>query len=287
VQFGFVLPNNWGIDDVGAVVDLAPRAEAAGFDSVWVNHHLLNVGYVGDRLGQRPYHDALTVLTWAAASTSRVELGMSVLVIPYLNPFVLAKTIATLDQLSGGRVRCGVGVGSLPEENEAVGVVGYGDRGPYADEFLSVLRTLWDDDEPEYHGRFFSFGPVPAAPKPWQRRRLPIAVGGNRVPALRRVARFGDCWHALGVRVDGMRTRLARLDELLEEQGRRRHDVLISLRFDVPADMTPSTLVGLCEDYRDAGVGEMAFSLGSPDVESQQRLLDTIATEVIPALGAE
>src|SRR5262245_5166881 len=129
MQFGFVLPNNWGIDDAGAVVDLAQRAEAAGFDSVWVNHHLLNVGYVGDRLGDRPYHDALTVLTWAAATTSRVELGTSVLVIAYLNPFVLAKALATLDQLSGGRVRCGVGVGSLPEENDVIGVVAYDDRG--------------------------------------------------------------------------------------------------------------------------------------------------------------
>jgi len=285
MRFGFVLPNNWGIDDVGAVVGLAPRAEAAGFDSVWVNHHLLNVGYVGERLGERPYHDALTVLTWAAAATSRVELGMSVLVIPYLNPFVLAKTMATLDQLSGGRVRCGVGVGSLPEENEAVGVVAYGDRGPYADEFIAVLRTLWDDGEPEYHGRFFSFGPVRAAPKPWQGRRLPIAVGGNRVPALRRVARLGDCWHALGVRVEGMRTRLARLDELLEEQGRSRRDIVISLRFDVPADSTQARIIELCASYRDVGVEEMVFSLGSPDIDQQQRLLDTVAAEVVPALA--
>src|SRR5580765_2659813 len=179
MRFGFVLPNNWGIDDVGAVVGLARRADDAGFDSVWVNHHLLNVGYVGERLGGRSYHDALTVLTWAAASTSHVELGTSVLVIPYLNPFVLAKAIATLDQLSSGRVRCGVGVGSLPEENEVVGVVAYADRGRYADDFIAVMRTLWDDDEPAYDGRFFSFGPVKAAPKPWQRRRLPVAIGGN------------------------------------------------------------------------------------------------------------
>src|SRR4051794_31084122 len=226
MRFGFVLPNNWGIDDVGAVVALARQAEDAGYDSVWVNHHLLNVGYVGDRLSERPYHDALTVLTWAAAATSRVELGTSVLVVSYLNPFVLAKAFATLDQLSGGRVRCGVGVGSLPEENEAVGVVAYADRGPYADEFLAVMRTLWDDAEPEYHGRFFSFGPAPAAPKPWAARHLPIAVGGNRPAALRRVARIGDCWHALGVRPDGVRSRRARLDELLTEQGRQRGDVL-------------------------------------------------------------
>jgi probable F420-dependent oxidoreductase len=284
MRFGFVLPNNWGVGDVGAVVDLARRSEDAGFDSVWVNHHLLNVGYVGERLGERPYHDALTVLTWAAASTSRVELGTSVLVIAYLNPFVVAKAIATLDQLSEGRVRCGVGVGSLPEENEAVGVVAYADRGAYADEFIGVLRTLWDDGEPAYHGRFFSFGPVKAAPKPWQHRRLPVAVGGNRPAALRRVARFGDCWHALGVTVDGMRKRLARLDALLDERGRSRRDVMISLRFDVPAGSTPSSLIELCHGYRDAGVAEMVLSFGSPDIDDHRRLLDTVAAEVIPVL---
>jgi probable F420-dependent oxidoreductase len=284
MRFGFVLPNNWGLDDVGAVVELARRAEDAGFDSVWVNHHLLNVGYVGERLGERPYHDALTVLTWAGASTSRVELGTSVLVIPYLNPFVLAKAVATLDQLSGGRVRCGVGVGSLPEENEAVGVVAYADRGHYADEFIGVMRTLWDDDEPAYDGRFFSFGPVRAAPKPWQRRRLPVAVGGNRPPALRRVARFGDCWHALGVSVDGMRKRLTRLDQLLDESGRSRRDVVISLRFDVPSGSTPASILEVCHAYRDAGVAEMVLSLGSPDIEAHRRLLDSVAAEVIPAV---
>jgi probable F420-dependent oxidoreductase len=285
MRFGFVLPNNWGIDDGEAVAALAPRAEAAGFDSVWVNHHLLNVGYVGERLGERPYYDALTLLTWAAASTSRVDLATSVLVIPYLHPFVLAKALATLDQLSRGRVRCGIGVGSLPEENEAVGVVAYDDRGKYADEFLAVLRTLWDDDEAEFHGRYFSFGPVRAAPKPWLRRRLPIVVGGNRAPALRRVARIGDCWHGLGVSVDGMRKRLAQLDGYLEESGRTRADVVVSLRYDVPVSATPASLIERCAAYRDAGVQEMALSLGSADIEAQQRLLDNIGAQVIPALA--
>jgi len=284
MRFGFVLPNNWGIDDVAGVVDLARRAEDAGYDSVWVNHHLLNVGYVGDRLDGRPYHDALTVLTWAAASTTSVELGTSVLVIAYLNPFVLAKAVATLDQLSQGRVRCGIGVGSLPEENEAIGVVPYGERGLYADEFLAVLRTLWDDDEPAFNGRFFSFGPLKAAPKPWSRRRMPIAVGGNRPPALRRVAQAGDCWHALGVSPDGIRTRLDHLDELLAAEGRSRHDIVVSLRFDVPKDTTAEALVERFAAYRDAGVAEMVVSLGSPDLDAQRRLLDTVASDVVSAL---
>jgi probable F420-dependent oxidoreductase len=284
MRFGFVLPNNWGIDDVGGVVALARQAEDAGYDSVWVNHHLLNVGYVGDRLAGRPYHDALTVLTWAAASTSRVELGTSVLVVAYLNPFVLAKAFATLDQLSGGRVRCGVGVGSLPEENEAIGVVPYGERGGYADEFIAVMRTLWDDDEPAFAGRHFSFGPVKAAPKPWERRRIQVAVGGNRPPALRRVARSGDCWHALGIRPDGIRSRLARLDELLAAEGRRRHDIVTSLRFDVPKGATPAELVDQFGTYREAGVTEIVVSLGSPDLDAHRALLDVVAAAVIPPL---
>jgi alkanesulfonate monooxygenase SsuD/methylene tetrahydromethanopterin reductase-like flavin-dependent oxidoreductase (luciferase family) len=100
------------------------------------------------------------------------------------------------------------------------------------------------------------------------------------------VARFGDCWHALGVSADGMRTRLARLDALLAEQGRTRRDVVTSLRFDVPADTTPSALAELCDRYRDAGVEEMVLSLGSRDIEAQRRLLDTVATEVMPRVDA-
>ena len=104
------------------------QAEQAGFDSVWVNHHVINVGYIADRLGDKPYYDALTVLGWVGAKTERVRLGTSVLVLPYLHPMVLAKALATLDQLSGGRVIAGLGVGSLPEENSILGVE-YEDRG--------------------------------------------------------------------------------------------------------------------------------------------------------------
>src|SRR5690606_29484925 len=156
---------NWGVDDAEAVVDLAVTAEQLGFDSVWVNHHVLNVGYVGERLGDRPYHDAFMVLAWAAARTRTVRLGTSVLVIPYLHPIPLAKTLATLDQLSGGRLEVGVGVGSLQEEHEALGNVAYAERGAYTDEALAVLRELWGADAPAFDGRYFRFPPVVASPK--------------------------------------------------------------------------------------------------------------------------
>jgi probable F420-dependent oxidoreductase len=296
MRFGFTLPNNWGIDDVGGVVDLAVRAEDAGFASVWVNHHLLNVGYVADRLDQRPYYDALTVLTWVAARTSRVRLGTSVLVIAYLNPFVLAKALATLDHLSGGRVQCGVGVGSLPEENAAVGVVDYRTRGAYADEFLEVMRRLWTDPEPSFEGRFFDFPPVKASPKPRQHPHVPIVVGGNSPPALRRAARCGAGWHAMGLWPDGFAKRLAVLDGHLAAAERSRDEVTVSLRADLdlrdgpppeggrplPLTGTADQLVERLEAYREAGVAEVVVSVASGDLDRQQRQLDAFARQVLP-----
>ena len=142
MRFGFVLPNNWGLEDPRDVMDIAVLAEQMGFDSVWVNHHLLNVGYVLDRLDDRPYYDALTTLTFVASLTKNVRLGTSVLVLPYLNPLVLAKSVATLDVLSGGRLTMGVGVGALRVESDALGA-DYHRRGAYTDESLAVMKALW------------------------------------------------------------------------------------------------------------------------------------------------
>ena len=146
MRFGFTLPNNFGVEDPHAVAGLAVTAEELGFDSVWVNHHVLNVGYVRDRLDGAPYQDALTMLTWVASMTNNVRLGTSVLVLPYLHPMPLAKQLATMDQLSGGRLVLGIGVGSLEEENIALGS-DYKSRGRYADESIDVMKVLWEDEE--------------------------------------------------------------------------------------------------------------------------------------------
>jgi alkanesulfonate monooxygenase SsuD/methylene tetrahydromethanopterin reductase-like flavin-dependent oxidoreductase (luciferase family) len=114
MQIGISLFNNWGIEDVQALVQLAVRAETLGFASVWVHDHVFNAGHVFRRIGYRPYYEPLTLLSYVAARTERVGLGTSVLVLPYHNPIRLAKTAATLDVLSGGRVMLGVGVGAVP-----------------------------------------------------------------------------------------------------------------------------------------------------------------------------
>ena len=295
MRFGFTLPNNWGVEDPHEVLRLAATAEQAGFDSVWVNHHILNVGYVADRLGERPYHDALTILTWAAAVTKRVRLGTSVLVLPYLHPMVLAKTLATLDVLSGGRVIAGVGVGSLPEENAALSV-DYLRRGLYTDESIQVMKALWTQPEAVFAGEFFNLDGIKASPKPLQRPHLPIVVGGNRPPALRRVARLADGWHPLGLAPQSMASRLERIDQELAVVGRDRSELQISVRLDIsirangdsapegapPLHGTVDQIVAAVEAYRAVGVGEVVVSLSSADIDRQHAVLETLAQEVLP-----
>ena len=259
MRFGFVLPNNWGIADAGAVASLAVEAEDLGLDSVWVNHHVINIGYVADRLGDRPYHDALTMLTWAAARTERVKLGTSVLVVPYLHPMNLAKALATLDQLSGGRVIAGLGVGSLPEENAVLGV-GYDDRGRYADEAIEVMQRLWADGDAEFSGQHFSFSAVTSSPKP-QQTPLPVWIGGSGGSARRRAARLGQGWHPM-CSAQGLARRMPLLDKALTDAGRTRSDVVVAPRIDVAAVPDADSVAA----FAHAGADQLIVSTSSTDL---------------------
>src|SRR5262249_12935733 len=114
MRIGYVTPNSWGLESPDAVVRLAVEAEERGAHSLWVSHHVLHVGFVGERLqGGRPYHDPLVMLTLFSAATSTARLGTSVLVLPYLHPVPLAKALATIDHASHGRLDVGIGVGGL------------------------------------------------------------------------------------------------------------------------------------------------------------------------------
>jgi probable F420-dependent oxidoreductase len=251
------------------------QAEQLGFDSVWVNHHIVNIGYVHDRLGQKPYHDAIVTLTWIASKTERVRLGTSVLVLPYLHPMVLAKELATLDQLSGGRLVIGVGVGSLPEENAALGV-DYDGRGKYTDEFLEVMIRLWTEDEATFDGDHFEFENLVASPKPKQRPHPPILIGGNRPPALRRVARLGDGWHPLGVSPEGLRERLVTIKS--EAAAIERDDVPgeVSVRLDLN-NVDQATV----DAYEAAGATELVMGLPTGDIDIIRAALDRFASTMM------
>ena len=149
MKIGFSMPNNWGVEDVGLIFRMAARAEELGYDSVWVSEHVFNVSYVFDRLGSKPYYEPLALLSYIAAITKRVGLGTSVLVLPYHNPIRLAKTAATLDVMSGGRLILGVGVGVIEQEIEAMGSP-FAERGVITDEAIAVMKELWTQEDPSY-----------------------------------------------------------------------------------------------------------------------------------------
>ena len=269
MKLGFVLPNNWGLEDPGAVVEFGVQAEALGLDSVWVNHHVINVGYIADRLGDRPYHDALTVLSWVGAATERVRLGTSVLVLPYLHPMVLAKTLATMDQLSGGRIIAGLGVGSLPEENEILGV-DFEDRGARSDEFIEVMRELWSPGPASFAGKHYTVDEVIASPKPAQ-KDLDVWIGGSGAPARRRAARFGHGWHPM-CSVNGLAKRMPKLDEALAEQGRERTDIVVAPRVDISQVPDQAAI----DAWEAAGADQLIIGTGTADVVEIGSALDRL-----------
>jgi probable F420-dependent oxidoreductase len=204
VEFGVTIPNNWGVEDPKQVLTLGPLAETMGYDSVWVMDHLFNTGYIRERLDDRPYYHPMATLSYLAATTARVSLGTSVLVLPYHNPVELAKYAATLDQMSSGRVILGVGVGAMAEEFQALGIP-MRQRGSLTNEAIAIMKELWTNHSPSYQSRRWDFSDLRFSPKPVQTPHIPSWIAGSSQGALRRTATMGDGWHPTGVSPRGFR----------------------------------------------------------------------------------
>lgn len=181
------------------LLSVAQLAEAAGFESLWIGEHVLvPLGGVpdADRRNFRPqsrFVEPWVALSHLAAGTSTIRLGTCVAVLPLHQPVHLARAIATLDVLSGGRVEVGAGVGGIEAEYAAVGEE-FATRGARLDEMVDVLDILFTQPEPEHHGRFFDFPPSGFEPKPLQQPRPPLLFGGASTAALRRCVERGDGW---------------------------------------------------------------------------------------------
>jgi probable F420-dependent oxidoreductase len=168
---------------------------------------------------RNPFVDAVTALTWMAAATSRIEVGSNILVLPQQNPVILAKALATLDSFSGGRVILGVGTGWAKEEYEACGV-DFASRGKRMDEAIAVLRTLWNDEASSFSGEFFNFKEAYSFPKPARPGGIPILMGGESKPALRRLARVGDGWLPYNMPVEDAPRMIGELKDMTRAEGR-------------------------------------------------------------------
>jgi probable F420-dependent oxidoreductase len=287
MQLGFSLPNNQGTERVADLAQLAVDAEQLGYHSVWVSEHLWHSTYVAKRLGSRPYHDPLTVLTAAALGTSSVRLGTSVLVLPWHHPVRLAKTIASLDDLSGGRVDLGVGVAVTEDEFANLGI-DFATRGKRTDDALAAIKALWTQDVPEHKGEFYQFSGLRFEPKPVQNPHPPILIGGGAPAAIRRVAQFGDGWHALGQSPQTLQASMGKLAEACVAYGRDIADLHISVRcvidiVDEPWDRPITqrkTLKGTEEEiaatiaaFAAAGVDEIVVDANNTDLEATRRTM--------------
>ena len=296
-QIGVNIPNNWGVADPQEVLALGPEAEQMGYDSIWVMDHLFNTGYIRERLEDRPYYHPMAMLSYMSATTSRVTLGTSVLVLPYHNPVELAKYAATLDQMSGGRVTLGVGVGAMTEEFEALGIP-MSQRGSLTNECINLMRELWASAKPEYHSRNWDFSDLYFSPKPVQ-ASIPLWVGGSSPGALRRTARLGDGWHPTGLSPEDFAIGRAEIQSLARAAGRNPDNIAMSTRVEVevhggpssqraasrarlPGDDMGALRAGL-EAFSEAGVDHFILALNSGDIPALRSLMAKIADEVIPA----
>jgi probable F420-dependent oxidoreductase len=201
VKFGLMFANTGTFATPEGAKAVAKAAENAGIESVWaVEHVVVPIGYQSeypyDDSGKMPggekfdIPDPLVWLSFVAAATSTLRLGTGILIVPQRNPLVLAKEVATLDKLCGGRFELGVGVGWLEEEFDALGVP-FSDRGRRLDDHIAAMRTLWSDEDASYDGEFSSFQSLVSLPKP-ARGSVPVVVGGHTAAAARRAGRLGD-----------------------------------------------------------------------------------------------
>jgi len=196
----------------------AALAEELGFDAIVLNDHIL----VDSSPRAAPWtntFDPLVTLGYLAARTRRIRLGTSVLIMPYRNPMATAKMLATLDQLSGGRVIAGVGVGWAEAEFAALGVP-FHERGVRTSEYLAIWQACWAEGPATFHGRFFSFDAMHIRPKPVQKPHPPIWIGGSSDGALRRAARFAQVWQPMQTTPEALRERQAFLRVACAELGR-------------------------------------------------------------------
>jgi len=240
MEYGVTLPGTGPLATAEALTAVATRAEALGFASLWITDHVAIPLASGSRYPYNddgrypwtpaiPYLDAFTALTWVAAVTHRVRLGTSILVLPMRPPLLVAKTVATLDHLTGGRMILAVGAGWLEEEFALLGQP-FDRRGRRTIEAIRVLRACWSPDPVSFEGEFYRFAPFAMDPKPAQGPRLPVLGGGESDAALRRVAAVCDGWHPLGLTLDQVSDRLGRLRGYAEAAGRSFSEFLLTVR---------------------------------------------------------
>ena len=197
----------------------ATLSEALGYHIIMTSDHIAITPDVQSRY-PAPFYEPLSLLGWLAGVTTKIEIGTTVIIVPYRNPLELAKATANVDQLSDGRFILGVGIGWAQEEFHVLNAA-YKSRGAVTNEYLAAVKLLWTQDVASYNGKFISFDDVHTAPRPIQTPHPPIWVGGPSDAAMRRTVRYGDAWHPIRIQMDWFKnTGIPRLKEISDEEAK-------------------------------------------------------------------
>jgi probable F420-dependent oxidoreductase len=231
----------------------ARLAEEAGFESLWVGDHIALPAGMPDPPVE-PRMEAVVALTYLAAVTTRVRLCLGVIVLPQRQPVLLAKQLASLDVLSGGRLTVGLGVGYVEPELRALGA-SLADRGARTDEYLAAMRSLWDEPVPAFQGRFVEFADVVQRPRPVQRPHPPVVIGGESPSALRRAVLAGDGWYGWELDPDATAKALAELRAAVERHQRPAELGELEITITPPQGLD----LDMARRYADLGVDRLAI----------------------------
>lgn len=269
-----------------AAVELAERH---GFRDVWATDHILIDAENASDYGR--IYEALTTLAWIAGRSREIRLGASVVVVPMRNAIVLAKEIATIDALSGGRVIAGFGVGWNPDEFANVGVADlFHRRGSYLEETIAVCRHLWSGSREPFRGRFHTFDDFVFEPLPDRGAQLPIWVGARDERALRRVGRLADGYHSSATSPAAYAPRVPIIRAAAEAAGRPMPSLSARVRVELDAGKErfytmhgpPADVAAEIRAYAALGVGHLAVAFPPRDADGLGRAVERFMAEVVP-----
>ena len=294
MKLGICLPHFGTAMEPDRMREFAERVEALGFDSLWVTDHVivpvdLQIVYKEGML------DPLATLSFLAGVTSRVQLGTSVIILPYRHPVHVAKSVASADALSGGRVLFGAAAGWMEGEFATLNAE-FARRGDVSDESLRLIRELWTNPRPDFQGEFYTTKDVVFSPGVVSDPHPPILVGGRSRRAMRRAVELGDGWHPNVLELDDLREAAGYMKELSDRSGRS-EPPWISMRAPVYFDATSgegrtalwgsaARIVDVVRQYEEIGVEHMALSFADSQLDVMLDQVERLADEVMPKVAS-
>ena len=263
-----------------AMASLVRGLEVCGFESAWTGEHVVLMDpreAPSPVPPETPFLDTIASLSFAAAHTERLKLGSGIILLPQRNPVVLAKELAGVDVLSGGRLLFGIGVGYVPREFETLGIP-YEERGARMTEHIEVIRALWTEERPSFEGRFTSFSGIQSHPHPVQKPHPPILVGGMSAAAHRRAVAQGNGWYGFFQDLDATAAALQGLEAAAGQVERPESLGSLEISVTPPGPVDWDT----ARRYQDLGVDRLilmrSFEDMGPrvDAEALARVMDFV-----------